>query len=80
MNESKVTANNVKLPEMSVKPYVEYGVGIQRNWAEKYTGFLQAMIRNGGRNGIALTGGFRFLLGDENDNNQPESKKEIKTL
>ena len=38
------------------------------------------MIRNGGRNGIALTGGFRFLLGDENDNNQPESKKEIKTL
>ena len=80
MNESKVTANNVKLPEMSVKPYVEYGVGIQRNWAEKYTGFLQAMIRNGGRNGIALTGGFRFKLGNESKKNPDAPKKEIKAL
>ena len=81
MNESKVTANNVKLPEMSVKPYVEYGVGVQRNWADKFTAFLQAMIRNGGRNGIALTGGFRFMLGSDNDNSdKPKVKKEIKSL
>ena len=81
MNESKVTANNVKLPEMSVKPYVEYGVGVQRNWADKFTAFLQAMIRNGGRNGIALTGGFRFMLGSDDDNNdKPKVKKEIKSL
>ena len=66
---------------MSVKPYVEYGVGIQRNWAEKYTAFLQAMIRNGGRNGIALTGGFRFMIGDEKDNNNEDKpKKVIKAL
>ena len=81
MNESKVTANNVKLPEMSVKPYVEYGVGVQRNWADKFTAFLQAMIRNGGRNGIALTGGFRFMLGsDDKDNDKPKVKKEFKSL
>ena len=80
MNESKVTANNVKLPEMSVKPYVEYGVGVQRNWADKFTAFLQAMIRNGGRNGVALTGGFRFMLGSDNDNDKPKVKKEIKSL
>ena len=80
MNESKVTANNVKLPEMSVKPYVEYGVGVQRNWADKFTAFLQAMIRNGGRNGIALTGGFRFMLGSDDDNDKPKVKKEIKSL
>ena len=81
MNESKITANNVKLPEMSVKPYVEYGVGVQRNWADKFTAFLQAMIRNGGRNGIALTGGFRFMLGsDDKDNDKPKVKKEIKSL
>ena len=79
MNESKVTANNVKLPEMSVKPYVEYGVGVQRNWADKFTAFLQAMIRNGGRNGIALTGGFRFMLGSD-DKDKPKVKKEIKSL
>ena len=81
MNESKVTANNVKLPEMSVKPYVEYGVGVQRNWADKFTAFLQAMIRNGGRNGVALTGGFRFMLGSDSKNSdKPKVKKEIKSL
>ena len=63
LNESKVTANNTKLPEMSMKPYVEYGLGLQRNWNDKFTAFTQAMIRNGGRNGIALTAGFRWALG-----------------
>ena len=63
MNENNVTANNVRLPEMSLKPYVEYGVGVQRNWKDKFTAFGQAMLRNGGRNGIALTAGFRWALG-----------------
>ena len=79
MNETKATANNVRLPEMSVKPYVEYGVGVQRNWADKFTAFLQAMIRNGGRNGVSLTGGFRFMLGSDDDDS-PKVKKEIKSL
>ena len=65
MNENNVTANNVRLPEMSMKPYVEYGVGVQRNWKDKFTAFGQAMLRNGGRNGIALTAGFRWTLGKE---------------
>ena len=80
MNESKATANNVRLPEMSVKPYVEYGVGVQRNWADKYTGYLQAMVRNGGRTGVALTGGFRFMLGDETKVTPETPKKDIKSL
>ena len=65
MNENKVTANNVRLPEMGMKPYVEYGVGLQRNWKDRFTAYGQAMIRNGGRNGIALTGGMRWALGKE---------------
>lgn len=67
MNENKVMANAVRLPEMSMKPYVEYGVGIQRNWKDKFTAFGQAMVRSGGRNGIALTGGFRWAIGHEHD-------------
>ncbi|MCM1338330.1 MAG: hypothetical protein NC191_01505 [Muribaculaceae bacterium] len=63
MNENKVTANSVRLPEMGMKPYVEYGLGLQRNWKDRFTAYGQAMIRNGGRNGIALTGGFRWALG-----------------
>lgn len=63
MNKTHVEANGVRLPEMSVKPYVEYGVGVQKQIGDRFTGYFQAMMRNGGRNGIALTGGFRWALG-----------------
>lgn len=76
MDETKVTADNIKLPEMSMKPYVEYGLGVQRNWAEKYTAFLQTMIRNGGRNGISFTGGFRMMLGDPKGRDLHELKQQ----
>ncbi len=48
---------------MHTKPYVEYGVGLQKNMKDHFTAFGQAMIRNGGRNGIALTAGFRWAIG-----------------
>ncbi len=54
LNSSKVKANDVILPKMSVNPYVEYGLGLQRNWHDRFTGYLQAMVRNGGRNGVSL--------------------------
>lgn len=66
LNDTKVTANNVSLPQMSIKPYVEYGVGVQKSYQDKFTGFVQAMIRNGGRNGIALSFGFKWAIGKDN--------------
>ena len=63
LNETHTEANGVKLPEMHTKPYVEYGVGLQRTWADKFSAYGQAMLRHGGRNGIALTLGFRWALG-----------------
>ena len=68
LDDTKVMANDVRLPEMSIKPYVEYGLGVQKRWKDKYTGYVQAMIRNGGRNGVSLTGGFRWALGKEGNN------------
>lgn len=65
LNETKVTANNVTLPQMSIKPYVEYGVGVQKQWKDRFTGFVQALLRNGGRNGIALSFGFKWTIGKE---------------
>ena len=65
LNETEANANGVKLPEMHTKPYVEYGVGVQRTWADKYSAYGQAMVRNGGRTGVAMTFGFRWALGDE---------------
>ena len=63
LDESKVTANDTRLPEMSIDPYIEYGVGVQKRWAESYTAYIQAMIHSGGRNGVSLTGGLRWKVG-----------------
>ena len=71
--------DGTKVPEMSVKPYVEYGLGVQKRWKDKYTGYVQAMIRNGGRNGVALTGGFRWALGKEGKPIQKVSNPKDKT-
>ena len=76
LDDTKVMANDVRLPEMSIKPYVEYGLGVQKRWKDKYTGYVQAMIRNGGRNGVSLTGGFRWALGKEG---KPIEKVQTKT-
>ena len=65
LDESKVTANDIRLPEMSIKPYVQYGVGIQKRFKDRFLAFGQAMIHNGGRNGISLTAGFRWKVGKE---------------
>ncbi len=63
LDDTKFRAANISLPEMSIKPYVQYGVGLQRRWGERFTGYVQAMIRNGGRNGVALSAGFRWAVG-----------------
>ena len=65
LDKSNVSANDVRLPEMSIKPYVQYGVGVQKRFKDRYMAFGQAMIQNGGRNGISLTAGFRWAIGKE---------------
>ncbi|MBQ1612788.1 MAG: hypothetical protein II085_04865, partial [Alphaproteobacteria bacterium] len=81
--ESNARANGIKLPEMYTKPYVQYGLGLQRRWGDKFTAYGQAMVRNGGRNGVALTAGFRWALGkdetkDENEKNVKRNEKNKK--
>ena len=68
MDESRFKANNVSLPNMSVGPYIQYGVGVQKRWGERFTGFFQTMIRNGERTGVAFTLGFRWAIGKKSSN------------
>lgn len=63
LDKTKFTANDISLPDLSIKSYVQYGVGLQKRWGDSFTAFGQAMIRNGGRNGVALQFGFRWELG-----------------
>lgn len=69
MSESNVKADGIRLPETSIKPYVEYGVGLQKRYKDDFIAFGQAMVRNGGRNGISLTAGFRWAIGKSKSNN-----------
>ena len=79
-----VTASQTALPQLSVKPFVQYGVGIQKSWSDRFTAFFQTMLRNGGRNGIVLQAGFRWNIGKDPsktkvENNKNKVKKVIKT-
>ena len=62
MDRARFKANDVSLPNMSVDPYFQYGLGVQKRIGNRFTGFGQAMLRNGGRNGIALQFGFRWAI------------------
>lgn len=62
LDDSKFFANETAIPELSVKPYVLYGVGVQKRWGERFTGYLQTLLRSGGRNGIGFGLGFRWTI------------------
>ena len=53
-------ADGDKLPELSIDPYVEYSMGVQKTWDNGYTLYGQATGRNGGRNGAEVTVGVRW--------------------
>ena len=61
MDDIRFKANNVALPEMSVKPYFNYGFGVQKT-GERVGGFLQTLFRSGGRSGVAFQAGFNIAL------------------
>ena len=61
LDKAKFMADDIALPETSIKPYIKYGLGVQKNWSERSSSFLQAYMTNGGRNGIGLQGGFSYL-------------------
>ena len=63
MDKTEFQVNNVALPELSVKPFVKYGVGVRKAWGERFTGFFQTYFTNGGRNGVGLQLGLRWMLG-----------------
>ncbi len=52
------TADGEKLPDMGIKPYVQYGVGSQYKMNERTTIYGQVMGRSGGRQGVSLNLGF----------------------
>lgn len=65
MDGGSFWADSAVFDRYTIKPFVEYGIGVQKHHGERSTGYLQAMVRNGGRTGVALTGGFRYAIGED---------------
>ena len=59
-DKTHMSANNVDLTELSVKPYAEYDFGVRKDVGDVCTGFLQAAVRHGGRTGISVQAGLTF--------------------
>ncbi|MBQ8668445.1 hypothetical protein IJ472_01600 [bacterium] len=74
LDDSSATANGIKLPSMSIKPYVQYGVGVQKRMKDHFMAYGQAMVQNGGRNGVALSAGFRWAIGHDELKKEKEQK------
>lgn len=56
---TKFRADGDKLPELSIRPYAEYGAGVQKVWRDRYTFYGQTTGRSGGRQGIEFSAGVR---------------------
>lgn len=62
MDNQKFYANDVALPQLSIAPYVLYGFGVQRKWKERFNTYVQVLALGGGRNGVELQFGFRWMI------------------
>ena len=60
MGRTSYRAEGYTLPSIGVDPYVEYSLGAQKTWYDKYTFFWQVIGRNGGRNGVEVNAGLRW--------------------
>ena len=43
--------------------YFEYGLGVMKKFKDTFSGYLQFVIRNGGRTGIGFSGGLQWKVG-----------------
>ena len=63
-------AGNVYLPRVSMeRGYIQYGLGFNKRFGDRFSGFLQAVFRNAGRTGIGLQAGFQWQLGKGSSSN-----------
>lgn len=60
---SQGRAGNVELEGIKMRHgFLEYGIGFTRSWKERFSGYIQFVIRNGGRTGVGFQGGLMYRL------------------
>lgn len=53
---------DISLPEMNIKPFIRYYIGVQKRIGERFTGFGQIFFNTLGRGGIGFSFGFKWSL------------------
>lgn len=57
-------AGNVNLPHLCMdRGYIQYGLGFTKRVSDRFSGYLQAVLRNVGRTGVGFQMGFNIQLG-----------------
>lgn len=54
MDKKAFTANQEALPELSLKPYVEYGGGVEKSFNDKWNSYINILGRNMSRDGVSF--------------------------
>ncbi len=74
-------AGNVYLPHVHMdRGYIQYGLGINKKFTDRFSGYFQTVLRNVGRTGVGLQLGFNWQFGKGGNNSNmrgytPELKK-----
>jgi len=71
------SAGNVDLPNIDMAHgYIQYGLGVNKQFTNRASGYLEGFLRNVGRTGIGFQAGLNYSLGKDAKKIQP--KNEVK--
>ena len=57
--DQDMTVSNFNLPDIELKDYAEYGIGLEKSWADRAAGFVEIKRRDGGQNGWNFNLGYK---------------------
>ncbi|MBQ4123784.1 hypothetical protein IJD44_08725 [bacterium] len=63
LTDTQTIADSVSINQFKIKPYIQYGIGVQKRVGDNFTGYFQSMGRSFGRNGVSLSAGMRWAVG-----------------
>lgn len=63
LDKARFSVEDVSLPDLSIDPYLQYGLGVQKKFGDRFTGYAQVTARNIGRTGISFAFGGKWELG-----------------
>ena len=59
-------AGNVNMPGVRMdRGYLQYGLGFNKKFSDRFSGYLQAVVRNVGRTGVGFQAGLNWKLGKD---------------